>query len=572
MPHDRERYRQRKQAKPHGVPVVDLFSGPGGLSEGFASVGLMNADLTDCFDPVLAYEKDACAVRTLSFRKLFHAARQEGLLADYFAAVAADPTCPEAHLSDSLAELFVDARARVRDVTLQESERPRVAKEVRAATAGQPWVLLGGPPCQAYSLVGRARNRGVAQYDPALDARNTLYEEYLHVLASAGPDVFVLENVKGLLSATVGDSWIFGKMLSDLTDPAKALGGNVEGPRYRIYSLVDGTELAANGTAPNSKGAAGRLDLRATVVRMEDYGVPQARHRVLLLGIRSDLDARPQPLRHAGFQTPIEYVISDLPALRSRFSGNDSAARWTRFIRSAPVSLWRRHLLAAANGSGPDALEDIICRLAAVEVPPADFGGSLVRGLDRASRTARALNAEGHRLFERSWRSRWSAWYRHGMGGVRWFANHQSRGHMPEDLHRYVFAASYARLNGAISPRIKDFPKALRPDHRNVDRAVSEGLFADRFKVQLAGRPSSTITSHIHKDGHYFIHFDPTQARSFTVREAARAQTFSDSYVFLGPRTEQFRQVGNAVPPYLAAQIALVVFDVLRQARRLHSR
>ena len=95
--------------------------------------------------------------------------------------------------------------------------------------------------------------------------------------------------------------------------------------------------------------------------------------------------------------------------------------------------------------------------------------------------------------------------------------------HVKEDLHRYFFAAVFARQNGH-SPKLSEFPKNLLPNHKNIKEKVKETIFNDRFKVQISGRPSTTIVSHISKDGHYYIHYDPSQCRSLTVREAARLQ------------------------------------------------
>jgi len=135
---------------------------------------------------------------------------------------------------------------------------------------------------------------------------------------------------------------------------------------------------------------------------------------------------------------------------------------------------------------------------------------------------------------------------------------------MDSDLARYLFCASYAEINKhsdiRMSPKLNDFPDTLLPDHKNA----KSGKFVDRFKVQEKHHPASTITSHISKDVHYFIHYDPTQCRSLTVREAARIQTFPDNYFFEGNRTEQYTQVGNAVPPLLANQIASVVYSLLK--------
>jgi DNA (cytosine-5)-methyltransferase 1 len=141
------------------------------------------------------------------------------------------------------------------------------------------------------------------------------------------------------------------------------------------------------------------------------------------------------------------------------------------------------------------------------------------------------------------------------LGGV---CNHETRGHIREDLHRYFFASVFASEKGR-SPLLENFPTQLLPKHRNVAAALKETKFNDRFRVQIADRQSTTVVSHIAKDGHYYIHYDPSQCRSMTVREAARLQTFPDNYFFEGGRTQQYHQVGNAVPPLLAKQIAEIV-------------
>ena len=142
---------------------------------------------------------------------------------------------------------------------------------------------------------------------------------------------------------------------------------------------------------------------------------------------------------------------------------------------------------------------------------------------------------------------------------LKYVLNHDTRGHMESDLLRYAFCAVHAKLNEGVSPKSRDFPKELAPNHKNWE----SGDHADRFRVQPANSFSKTITSHIAKDGHHFVHYDPKQCRSLTVREAARLQTFPDNYYFEGERTNQYVQVGNAVPPFLAKQIGKVVMELL---------
>jgi DNA (cytosine-5)-methyltransferase 1 len=176
--------------------------------------------------------------------------------------------------------------------------------------------------------------------------------------------------------------------------------------------------------------------------------------------------------------------------------------------------------------------------LSSIDVPRAGRGGPFVRG----------------RIACR-YRPDWFVDER--IGGA---CNHEARPHMRSDLSRYLFVATFGAVHGR-SPELRDFPEELLPNHQNVREAGKEKFFDDRFRVQIDTEPAATVTSHLKKDGHYFIHPDPNQCRSITVREAARIQTFPDNYFFCGPRTSQFEQVGNAVPPLLAVQLAKIIWE-----------
>lgn len=269
------------------IPVIDLFAGPGGLNEGFSSP--RRHDGQRMFDARLSIERDFYAHQTLELRSFFRKLQSGRVPDDYYDYLrsAGDQT-----RRNELFAKFPDEAARAKkEAWLAElgKEEPRRVHERLSHALGRTtdWVLIGGPPCQAYSLVGRARNRGNPDYIPENDEKQTLYLEYIQVVADHLPAVLVMENVKGLLSATLNDQRIFQRIVEDLQFPAKALeraGRSIAerslhrqvSRRYRILSLVDRSLFEEQ-------------DVRRFVVRMEDHGIPQARHRVILLGVREDL-------------------------------------------------------------------------------------------------------------------------------------------------------------------------------------------------------------------------------------------------------------------------------------------
>lgn len=481
-------------------------------------------------------EMDSWACRTLTLRSFYRQFRHSGrrIPEGYY-------QCLRGEISNE--ELFgthpAEAAAAMAEAQLIElggkgnaNSPARVDELIRSAVGGSgQWILLGGPPCQAYSLVGRARMGGIRPGDK----RVNLYRHYLRILAVHQPAMFVFENVKGLASSKLKDRELIWEIIKSLENPVRNLPGAMLSRNakfrasmgYRLYGLSRSAATVSSG-----------LELDRFIIHAERHGIPQARHRLIIIGVREDLNVPDPSLLKINDPVPVEAVLKGMPRLRSGLSKiPDGGKDWVNAVNQL------RGILPKNGALDRRLIEQIFFQLEKIGIPRGGRGGEFVP----------ASNSSPERL---------SGWYfDKRLGGV---SNHATRSHLADDLHRYFFAAVFAQLHG-VSPKLQDFPKSLLPAHRNVNKAIQQGLFNDRFRVQVKGRPATTVTSHISKDGHYFIHPDPTQCRSLTVREAARIQTFPDNYFFCGPRTSQYTQVGNAVPPLLANKIASKIYEVLRE-------
>ncbi len=505
-------------------PVVDIFAGPGGLGEGFASLG--DGDEERRFESLVSIERDEHSHRTLHLRH-FLRTFEEGFPEEYYQYLKDQISLEE--LYSQFPENRAHADASALRISLGPENHEAVRKLISAKLSGKrKWALVGGPPCQAYSLVGRSRMMGDPDF--ADDIRHRLYKEYLRIIIDHAPPVFVMENVKGLLSSKIEGESTIKLILEDLKRPKEAIDGKKNGLGYRLFSLSE-----MDAPEPDA-------DPRIFLVRAENFGVPQARHRMFIVGIREDIPVVPRKLVPHKPPT-LRQTIENLPVLRSGLSkGPDSFEAWSKEIAGFdPASVHER---LSEGGHIDDLFNTANLELVrkSVELP-------------RKSVIYPGRPKINHPALEHIHDSQLNV-----------LIGHEARTHMASDLHRYAFAASFAMITGR-SPKLADFPDELLPDHQNVHLGRQGKMFSDRFRVQLPDQPSTTITSHISKDGHYFIHYDPLQSRSLTVREAARLQTFPDNYKFEGPRTAQYHQVGNAVPPYLAKQIAAIIAGVLDEMK-----
>lgn len=399
---------------------IDLFAGAGGLSEGFIQAG---------YSPVAHVEMNEDASNTLRTRACYHWLKFNDRLTEYYAYERGEIS--RERLYSLVPHVELD---RVINETISEESIDGIFDRIDALLKGNAaWnekvdIIIGGPPCQAYSIVGRAKGTGGED-----DQRNFLYRMYCRFLRRYQPEMFVFENVPGLLTA--GN----GRYYNNVMHTLRAAGYHVE-----VKEL-------------NSK----------------NFGVLQSRKRLIIIGWRSDTEHHYPELEPVVHNYIVNDILSDLPSIQA--GGSSNAYR--------PVP-------------GSQYLIDFDIRT------PEDV-----------------------------------------------LTFHTARPHTERDREIYRRAIDLWN-DGHERLKYTDLPNELIT-HKNVTS------FLDRFKVVEGDLEAChTMLAHISKDGHYFIHPDKEQARSLTVREAARVQSFPDSYHFEGSRTAAFTQVGNAVPPLMAKAIA----------------
>ena len=515
------------------IKIIDLFSGPGGLGEGFSS--LKSSDGSYPFKIAISIEKEKSAHRTLKLRAFFRQFNGNPPNEYYDFLKGKLGKTPEEQLYQlpKFSSQVAAADREAQNLELGKDNR-KINKKIVEAIGDDECILIGGPPCQAYSLAG---SRNKKSYDPTVDPRNFLYKEYLKVIARFQPTIFVMENVKGMLSAKINGESIYETIFNDLHNPCKSVktkpvDGRIK-QNYKILSLE----------VPISKND--KVQPKDFVVHSELHGIPQRRHRVILIGVREDVYSTDIHilLNKDNEQVSIESILADLPILRSGLSKlKNTDENWVTSIQEDA-----QKTIASLNNNEQHEIANEIESIYKSIKAPEDKQGQVFSLKRTSSIKNKAL---------KDW------FYDKKLG--EYITNHETRGHLTTDLQRYLFCSVWGTVSKRLewdsrSPKSKDYPEYLVPAHKNF----KSGKFADRFRVQPWDIPATTITCHISKDGHYYVHPDPLQCRSLTVREAARIQTFPDNYFFVGNRTEQYVQVGNAVPPLLANKIAKKVFKIL---------
>lgn len=415
------------------LTYIDLFAGAGGLSEGFIREG---------YTPIAHVEMDQAACFTLRTRIAYHYLKANNKYNIYLSYLKGEISRSKLYeyipgdLLNSVINLPIgdENNSKIHELISKQLQKRNVD------------LIIGGPPCQAYSLVGRARSEDNMQSDP----RNFLYIQYAGYLEKYQPKMFVFENVIGIESAG-GDGYYLKEMEKLFLE---------KGYRMQLFK-----------------------------VEANNFGVLQKRKRIIIIGWKTELNIEIPNLAaikiHNKFT--VNQVLSDLPKIKA----GEGADKYSKYISDS-----NDYLEVSKIRNGIDIVTQHICRP-----------------------------------------------------------------HTEQDKEIYRIAVELMN-NDNKRLDYNSLPDRLKT-HNNRES------FFDRFKVVAQNMPySHTVVAHIAKDGHYYIHPDIEQNRSISIREAARLQSFPDDYYFEGVkeninRTPAYKQIGNAVPPLMASEIAYRIKNII---------
>jgi len=434
------------------LKVLDLFAGIGGLSLGFESV--LDENGNQLFEMVAFADVDPKACETLRSYLRRHGRNPDIVV--------------EGDLTD--------------DKTKQQ------ILSICGTISGTIDAIVGGPPCQSFSMIGPRSGYGTRTDKWEGDPRDRLYRDYIDVVQALDPTFILFENVTGLLSKKNPDGRPFIDIIID----------DLSSLDYRLTF------------------ASPKISTPYLVLNAADYGVPQVRNRVFIVGNRLKVDnVFPEPTHGSpesqdlGVQGLLPWVtvrdaIGDLPAIKAPFTfhgvNDNEKTRVREANRSRDVGVDRRPYhwqqfdkhYESCGSQGQLFLD---------WVKPHKDGAELV------GHVARGQQVSDQELFRR-----------------------MPPGSSSADLVRNP--EQYADMLDLIKYDLS--------------------TFKDKYRKQSWDRPSTTIFAHLQRDGNRFIHPDSEQARTFTVREAARLQSFPDDYEIKATGLRRHTYIGNAVPPLLA--------------------
>ena len=404
---------------------IDLFAGCGGLSEGFDKEGHFKA--------IAHVEWDAAPINTLR-RRAVDAGLDPGI------ALRFDIQKTNQLLyGDKVDEDFNSGEGLIK----------------MCEAAGGIDLVIGGPPCQAYSIAGRVRD----EHGMHFDYRNYLFESYLAVVHSLQPSIVVFENVPGIISAAPGGTPIQKR-------------------------VVD---------AFHNAGYAVLSDLRNCIIDMSRFGVPQRRKRVIIVGLKESA-----------------FGSNGLEILRSFY--NQYLPDQMRPVRTVGEAIGHLPSLLPS----PDAY----------------------------------------------------------MVGGKKFSHSPSDSGIPDHCPRFHSKRDQQIFRDLAEDAVSDSPKhqdtaALK---RIYEQRTGKTSAVHKYYVLRQGEPSNLIPAHLFKDGLRHIHYDPAQARSITVREAALLQGFPEDFIFTGSQGDRYKMIGNAVPPIFSAALARAISRLFHAVASTNSR